>query len=298
MTSPLAPRGEGWGAGVRPVPAPHEARYSQSVERGLGILGCFTPERPNWGVRELSRELQVSYSTMQRYLGTLVALGFLERVGNGLYRTTLGVTRLGLSTMSSMGLYGHAHDEIVELAYRVGHSVVLAVLDGTEIVIVDWVETGGDQTCRVNTLDSCRRRLPIYCTALGKVLLAFLPEYARRELLGEIALSRCASGTIVSRRVMRQELAEVAATGHALAESELAEGLLAVAVPLREEGGQVVAALGLIAPSATAPIENMVAALGPHLQATADRISARLGHRHAHEGPRCVKWRFPFDGGR
>lgn len=287
MTSPLAPRGEGWGAGVRAVPAPREARYSQSVERGLGMLECFTPEHPVRGVRELAREAGVSYSTTQRYVGTLVALGFLKQVAGGRYCMTLEVTRLGLSTMSGVGLYAQAHDEVIELAYRVGHTAAVAVLDGPDIVLVDRVE----ESVRLGPAvrgGSCPDRLPAYATALGKVLLAFLPGYARRRLLGEIVLARCASGTITSRRAMRYELSEVAESGQALAESELTEGLLAIAVPLRDGDGEVVAALGLQGRSSTITLESMVATLGPHLQMTADRVSTRLGYRRVHEAGRHV----------
>jgi IclR family pca regulon transcriptional regulator len=266
------------------VPA-REAHYSQSVERGLGLLERFTPEHPVRGVRELARELGVSYSTTQRYVGILVALGFLKHVAGGGYRMTLGVTRLGLSTMSGVGLYAQAHDEVVELAYRVGHVAAVAVLDGCDIVLVDRVEESV-RAAPTGRRSSCQGRLPAYGTALGKVLLAFLPGYARRRLLGEIVLARRASGTITSRRAMQHELSEVAESGQALAESELAEGLIAIAVPLRAGDGEVVAALGLQGHSSLITLENMVAALGSHLQMTADRISARLGYRRVHEN----KW--------
>jgi IclR family pca regulon transcriptional regulator len=291
MTPRDAPHGERWGTGQSPATNLREPRYSQSLKRGLAILECFTPERPEWGVTELAAEVAASKSTTSRYVMTLTSLGFVRQVAGGRYRATLGITRLGMSTMSGAGLYEHAHDELIELVYEVGHAAAVAVLDGTDAVLIDRVEEKRTGCPRANRAASRGETQPAYCTALGKVLLAFIPAQTQRELLGRLDLLRHASGTITSRRAMRQELAEIADSELALADSEIAEGLLGIAVPVRTFGGEVVAAAGLEAYSSTTSLESMVVLLGPHLQAVANRISARLGYRRAHELSLYANWR-------
>ncbi len=92
------------------VPVLREPRYSQSLERGLAILGVFRPDRPVLGIAEIADELGMSRSTTHRYVITLVVLGFMEQEKtNSKYRLGLGVTDLGMSALNSTGLREHSH---------------------------------------------------------------------------------------------------------------------------------------------------------------------------------------------
>ncbi len=86
------------------IPSLREPRYSQSLERGLAILGCFTPKRPVLGIADIADELGMSRSTTHRYVITLVALGYLEQGASRKYRLGLRVTDLGMSALNSTGL--------------------------------------------------------------------------------------------------------------------------------------------------------------------------------------------------
>ncbi len=90
------------------IPSLREPRYSQSLERGLAILGCFTPARPVLGIADIADELGMSRSTTHRYVITLVALGYLEQGASRKYRLGLRVTDLGMSALNSTGLREHA----------------------------------------------------------------------------------------------------------------------------------------------------------------------------------------------
>ena len=79
------------------IPDLDEPRYSQSLERGLALLGCFTPQRPVRGIADLSEELGMSRSTTHRYLTTLLALGYLTQGARRKYRLGLRVTSLGVA---------------------------------------------------------------------------------------------------------------------------------------------------------------------------------------------------------
>ncbi|HYM46812.1 MAG TPA: IclR family transcriptional regulator [Solirubrobacteraceae bacterium] len=258
-------------------------RYSQSLERGLAILGCFTPERPVLGIADIASELGMSRSTTHRYVTTLQALGYLEQGSSRKYRLGLKVTDLGMSALNSTGLREHVHPFLEELRQRTGYTVSLAVLDGTEILYVDRARSWRRGQRELDIGLQPGSRLPAYCTAMGKVLLAYLPERVQRDVLAQMKLRRNSENTVTSKHTLRTELEQVAEDGLAVNDQELRPGLRAIAVPIRDESRDVVAAIGLAASTDAIALQELIDALGPHLLATASRISARLGYRRDDE---------------
>jgi IclR family pca regulon transcriptional regulator len=265
------------------IPSLREPRYSQSLERGLAILGCFTPSRPVLGIADIADDLGMSRSTTHRYVITLVALGYLEQGASRKYRLGLRVTDLGMSALNSTGLREHAHPYLEELRQRTSYTTNLGVLDGTDVLYVDRVRSFRRGQSAIDLDLHPGSRLPAYSTAMGKLLLANLPEPQQRELIAQIKLTKSGPNTISSKKALREELDEVAAAGFAVDDEELVADLYAIAAPVRNEAREVVAAVNLAAHSSMISLEEMVDALGPHLVSTADRISARLGYRRDDE---------------
>jgi IclR family transcriptional regulator, pca regulon regulatory protein len=265
------------------IPTLQEPRFSQSLERGLAILGCFTPARPVLGIADLADELGMSRSTTHRYVITLTRLGYLEQGMRRKYHLALRVTDLGISAMNGMSLYEHAHPYLEELRGRTGFTASVAVIDGLELLLVDWLR-GNRRGQRLIELDLAPgSRLPLYCTAPGKLLLANLPDQDQRERLAELQLSKQTLKTIKSKTALRNELRRVRDENLAVADEELALGLYEIAAPVRSSGNEVIAAATMTAHSSMIPLDELVDALGPHLISTADRISARLGYRRDDE---------------
>jgi DNA-binding IclR family transcriptional regulator len=261
-----------------------EPRYSQSLERGLALLGAFTARRPVRGIADLAEELGMSRSTTHRYAITLVALGYLEQGAGRKYRLGLRVTDLGMAALKSTGLREQAHAYLEELRQRVGYTVCLGVLDGTEILIVDRLRSFHPLQRRAEADLGLEVgfRLPAYCTAMGKLLLAYLSESEQREYLSSARLTRRGPGTITSKRALRSQLEQIRVDRVAVSEQEAGAGLIAIAVPVRD-ASEVVAALSLSAPASALSVDELVDGLVPHLRAMADRISARLGYRRDDE---------------
>ena len=202
------------------IPSLREPRYSQSLERGLAILESFTPEQPVLGIADIADSLGMSRSTTHRYVTTLVALGYVEQGARRKYRLGLRVTDLGMSALNATGLRQHGHADLSELARSAGYTTSLAVLDGEEILYVNRAR-GIRRRQRTGAEDpEPGSRLPAYCTALGKVLLAYLPEHKRRELLSGIALERRGPNTITSKSDLSEELAQIADEGFAVEDRE------------------------------------------------------------------------------
>jgi IclR family pca regulon transcriptional regulator len=271
------------------VPSLREPRYSQSLERGLAILGCFTPERPVLGIADIADELGMSRSTTHRYVITLVALGYLEQGASRKYRLGLRVTDLGMSALSSTGMREHSHAYLEELRQQTSYTVNLAILDGIEILYVDRARSFRRGQSKIDLNLRPGSRLPAYCTSMGKVLLAYLPDDDQRELIGKMQLTKHGPNTITSKKALRAELEQVHEESFAVNDEELAPELHSIAAPVRAESGDVIAAVNMAAHTSMIPLEELVGALGPHLVATADRISARLGFRRQDERDQVVQ---------
>lgn len=265
------------------VPTLQEPRFSQSLERGLAILGCFTPARPILGIADLADELGMSRSTTHRYVITLTRLGYLEQGLKRKYHLALRVTDLGISAMNGMSLYEHAHPYMEELRGRTGFTVSVAAIDGLELLLIDWLR-GNRRGQRLIDLGLAPgSRLPLPCTAAGKLLLANLPDQDQRERVAELQLSKQGPNTIKSKTALRQELRRVREENLTVSNEELAPGLYEIAAPVRCTGSEVIAAAVMTAHSSMISLDELVDALGPHLISTADRISARLGYRRDDE---------------
>ncbi len=266
-----------------PVPHLLEPRYSQSLERGLAILECFTPEHPVWGIAELAEELGMSRSTTHRYVLTLTALGYLVQGSRRKYRLGLAVTELGMSALSSTGLREHAHAPLRELSRRAPYTLAIGMLDGAELLYLDRVRATRRGQVPIDLDLSAGSHLPPHCCAMGKLLLASLPEPQRRQLLAELTLERRGSGTITAKHALREELARIEGEALVVSEEELAPEVYEIAAPVRGQTGEVIASVSMQAHSSLITLKQLVERLGPHLISTADRVSARLGYRREDE---------------
>jgi IclR family pca regulon transcriptional regulator len=257
---------------------------SQSLERGLAILALFTSDRPLLGVSELARALGLSRSTAHRYVATLAELGYLQQDREtSRYRLGPRVLDLGFSAINSMDVREISIPHLQQLSDETGHTVNMAILDGSDIVYIERCRASrpGQQAIDLNL--HIGARLPAYCTAMGKLLLANLPESDQRELLSQIKLTKQGPNSITSKKALREELDEVLDASFAVDDEEFAKDLYSIAAPVRNEARQVVAAVDISVPSSIISLGELVDALGPHLVSTADRISARLGFRRDDE---------------
>jgi IclR family transcriptional regulator, pca regulon regulatory protein len=221
--------------------------------------------------------LGLSRSTTYRYVSTLVTLGYLEQDVPPRYRLGLGVIDLGMATLSAMGLCNHARPYMQELAQRSGATVELAVLDGSEVLLIEQVR--GMRSGRGGPPEDvgAGSRLPTHCTSLGKVLLAHLPAERRLELISEMDLVEQGPKTITSARALAEQLEDVRSGGLAVSDEERVAGTCAIAAPVRDESSAVVAAVNVAAHDDEIELEELVNRFAGPLELTAQRISTRLG---------------------
>lgn len=232
----------------------HDPRYSQSLERGLAILGCYSLETPILGIAQLADRLRTSRSTTHRYVITLVELGYLERVKpSRQYRLTLGVTRLGMAQMNSVDLSEQAGSLCESCRYTQGLPPSLGVLDCSAVRCADRIR--GTRSGRSRQLVVGDLAQSAHTTTLGKLLLAHLPHPANNDALRELVLFKAAPNTITSKRQFAQELQKICDDGIATENEELTMGLVAIAAPVRNY--EVVAAVGLSANRSVISVEAL-----------------------------------------
>ncbi|APA96994.1 putative HTH-type transcriptional regulator YagI [Nocardia seriolae] len=251
---------------------PESGAAVQSVDRALTALEIVA-KLGSAGITEIAAELGVHKSTVSRLMAVLEARGYVQQLSErGKYRLGFTVVRLAGSTSAHMDLPRQSQDLCDELAARVGETTNIAILDNDRIINV--AEAVGSAGIALRTWVG--QRCPAHATSSGKVLLAELPAAELRSRLRK-RLESFAPNTITDPAVLQAQLSQVHAQGWASCEEELEIGLNAVAAPIRDSDGRVIAALSVSGPSYRLGVQ-CVPEIAREAVAAADAISRRLGH--------------------
>jgi len=245
--------------------------FVQSLERGLAVIRAFDRTHPELSLSEVAAATGVTRAAARRFLLTLAELGYVRSDGR-FFSLSPRVLELGYAYLSSLSLPEVAEPHLEHLAAEVNESSSVSVLDGFDVVYVARVPTSRIMTVSI----SVGTRFPAYATSMGRVLLAGLPDDELEAYLKDIKIERLTARTVASAAALRTELQRVRAQGWAMVDQELEEGLRAVAAPIRDRAGRVVAAVNVSAHAARTTLEAIRRDLVPPLLATAARISADL----------------------
>lgn len=256
--------------------------FSASLERGLKILSAFGAGRPVLGIADIGRIVGVTKSTAHRYVATLVKLGYVEQDPDT-RKYSLGprVAELGFAAIESMELTRVAAPLLQGLADETGYTVSMAVCESRDIVYVDRRRSSRRHALAMDLNLQVGSRLPAYCTAMGKAILAHRDPQTLRHVLDHSDLARLGPKTITNREQLMAALDRVRQTGIAVNDEELAAGLRSFAAPVRDRTGEVVAAINVAVHLSAAPstLDALAAKIEPPLRRTAREISRRLGDR-------------------
>ena len=264
------------------TPSEGTTSTSQSLERGLAILASFNSERPQIGVSELSRDLALSRSTTHRYVTTLSRLDYLlQDPESKRYRLGPKVLELGFSAINSMDLREIAAPHLRQLSDETQHTVNLAILDGVDVVTIDRCRGArpGEREIDFDLDLRVGARLPAYCTAVGKAMLAFVDEPRREAIIEQIDFVARGPNTLTDPDAFRAELARIRVSGVAINDEELAYGLRSIAAPIHSHSGEVLAALNLAVHRTVVTMEELIERLGPAVLRAAQDVSRSMGHR-------------------
>ncbi|MCB0194241.1 MAG: IclR family transcriptional regulator [Anaerolineae bacterium] len=244
----------------------------QSVQRAAAILRCFTRVESELGVMAISEQLKLHKSTVSRLLSTLKQEGFVEQnPENGKYRLGLTLVTLAGVVLDSIDLRQVAHPYLQTLAQETQETVNIVVLDGNECVNIDGVPSPRP----IQYIGRIGRRTPMYCTAAGKVLLAYLSPEKQRTILPN-TLMRFTEHTLVEHQQVLESLAQVREQRYAIAHEEHQVGVSAIAVPIWDHTQEICAAIAISGPSYRVGADKIHEFLPP-LRETALGISTQLG---------------------
>lgn len=237
------------------------------IDRAFALLGGFGPEHRSLSLTELARRAGVPMSTALRLARRLVAAGALERRGND-YVVGLRLWEIASLAPRSHGLREAAMPVMGDLAEATHQHVLLAVLEGTDAVLVERLSG----RAAMSVLYRVGGRLPLHSTGVGLTLLAHAdPDFQDRILA--MPLTHEPEGVPVNPATLRRTLADVRQAGLATVRRNEPEPLVAVAAPVRDDRDSVVAALSVVLPVGTIHPNRV----GPAVRAATRAISRALG---------------------
>jgi len=243
----------------------------QSVDRAVAILEILARDGET-GVTEVARELGVHKSTASRLLAALDRRELVTQdTARGKFRLGVGIVRLAGAASARLDVVQESRPVCRALAQQVGETVNLAILSGRDALYLD--QAAGPAA--LSPHNWAGQRIPLHATSDGKVLLAYLPEAELASYLTP-PLARFTERTITAVADFPALLAEVRRCGFATAVEEFEAGLTAIAAPVRNAEGMVIASISASGPSFRIPV-GRVSALAQAVRRAADEVSRRLG---------------------
>lgn len=247
----------------------------QAVDHALDLLEQFHDEVDELGVTELSKRLKLHKNNVFRLLATLESRGYIEqnRVTEN-YRLGLKTLQLGQTFIRQMGLLRQARPVLETVVEQCNETAYVAILKDLHIVYLDVVET----TLTVRVVPRVGARLPAYCTAVGKVQLAYMTDEELDAYFPGRELKAFTPNTITDKAELKKSLAVVAEQGYAVDNEELDLGVRCVGAPIRDYTRRIVGAVSISGPSMRFTDERLEKELIPLVKRAAEDISTKLGY--------------------
>lgn len=247
------------------------APFVSAAARALVVLERLSQQR-SIGLEEISREIKLAKPTVYRFLLTLQELGYVRRVDGDRWAITLKLFNVGSRALDHLDLHSAARTVAEELSEELGETVHMGVLEGDSAVYVLKIES----RYTIRMFSRVGRRTPLYCSSLGKVLLAFSREEEREAALKGVRLLAFTKKTLTTRAALDAELARIRQQGFALDDEEHEEGIHCIGAPVFDHSGSVVAAISVSWPGFRYKREEESAKIDK-IKAAAASISAILG---------------------
>lgn len=227
------------------------------------------------GISELSRELDIPKSSTHNILKTLESEGYVEKNRDTLkYHLGTALVELGYRAQNDLDICRIARPFLNRINRETDETVHLTVLDNDEVLYVDCVES----TKRLRTYSVIGVRAPLYCTAVGKAIMAELPDSRIRQIIKTRGLKKLTEFTITREEALMRDLSATKKRGFSIDNMECEDHLICVGAPIKDASGEIIASLSVSGPSNRMPEERIKYA-GSLVQNSAGEISRKLGYR-------------------
>jgi IclR family transcriptional regulator, pca regulon regulatory protein len=247
--------------------------FVRALARGLAVIESFDEVRGSASLSEIAARAQLSRGTVRRALMTLQSLGYLGEE-NGRFSLLPRALRLGYSYLNSQPIWALARPYVEEVHAQTGETTSVSVLDEGMIVYV--IRIVASRLVHDNV--AIGSRLPAYPAAMGRVLLAGLPEAELERYLRETEFKQLTSLTVIDPARLRVVIRQARQSGFAVNDQEMELGLRSIAVPITAPDGVTVAAMNIACSSVRISHVEMKRNFLPVLRAAVKKISDVLTH--------------------
>lgn len=243
----------------------------KSLYKALKILDCFTVNHPEQGITEISEQLGLYKSNVHNIVDTFVKAGYLEQnPENEKYRLSFKILELGNVISSNMNIRTLIVPYMQQLADFTNETVYLGMPNETEVIYLDSCSPAQ----RLSTRQMLGVKAPLYCTGIGKAMLAYLPGETVNSVVAK-GLKRYTDNTITDSDSLLADLVEVRSRGYSIDNMEHEYGIKCVGMPLLNKRKQVVAGISVSGPSLRFD-ERKIAEYGEKLTAIVQTIAEKL----------------------
>ena len=249
-----------------------DPNFMTSLARGLIVIQAFTQQTPQMTISQLSLRTGLSRAAVRRCLYTLTKLGFAGAEDGSRYSLRPRMLTLSHTYTASNTLSSAAQPILERMSIQLRESFSVATLDGEDIVYV-----ARSSISRVMAVDlHIGSRLPAYCTSMGRILLAYLPQEQLEHYLAHVVLTPHTTRTVTSIEKLRLLLRNIRRNGYALCDQEYEVGLRSLAVPVLAPNGRCVATLNLSGNAPRLSTLEMQTRFLPHLRNAANELAVFL----------------------
>lgn len=253
-----------------------EASYRiQVLDRTFSILDVLMDSGREVGIGDITSQLRLSKSTVHRILMNLESNRYVERTGpEGKYRLGPRLFELGTKALATLDLRDEVRPCLEHLVAETGETAHFGVLRDGEVTSLFNVQTKRS----LGTASTVGRRIPAYCTSLGKSILAFSPKALVESVIARCQFKACTQHTITRQSLFEAELNSIRKRGYAIDDEEFEIGLRCIGAPVRNHLGEVIGAISIAGPTIRVTKKG-VPGLARFVVRAADELSERLGNR-------------------
>ena len=245
----------------------------RTVQRAIRILELLSQKELR--LNEISSSLNLHKSTVSRLLATLEKNGLVKKdKETKRFRLGLKILDLAYCLQERLDIRNTAHSYLVELGELTGEAVHLGVLDGEEVVYLDKIESWHP----VRMYSRIGKRAPSHATALGKAILAYLPEKELDSITGRMKFYKFTDKTIIGPSELREHLKFVKKQGYSTDKGEYESDIFCISAPVLDFSQNVVASVSISVPRSRASFNELLKFV-PTLKQSAEKISRELGHQ-------------------
>jgi len=245
-----------------------------ALQRGLRLLQLFAQSERGLTTMQVARLTGLPVSTAHRFLVNLESSGFLNCNASGIYHLGLACFAVGQAALGQLDIRRLSLPYLLDLNQQTRETIHLTVRHGLTAVYVEKIDS--PEHLRIHSRIGAA--VPLYCTAVGKVMLAYMPDQEREQVLRQLDLKRMTANTAGSLQELQTELQRVRKNGYACDLEEHELHIRCIAAPIRNHEGAVQSSLSITAPVVRMPVTRL-RQLAPLIQDAGRRISAELGYQ-------------------